>query len=258
MPSRWNTLWRKNEFLVGLTILGLCLFVGSVNSAFWSLPNLFDLLRSSVVLGIFALGALVVIVSGGIDVSFTAVAVLSMYITTKLLLAEGYSGPFLWICLLSCGIGLCLGLVNALFISAFRLPTLIVTLGTMSAFRGFLLAFIGSNHISVLTQAMVAFSQWDLCGKNARRCVSTACPSGALSLRGRAVHLGAIAVTSMLGREASTPSRRRGGSERVGFSLSPAFSSSSTATWAFWRVWEAASTRLSPAWPTPSTWWERR
>jgi simple sugar transport system permease protein len=220
MPSRWNTLWKKNEFLVGLTILGLCLFVGSVNSAFWSLPNLFDLLRSSIVLGIFALGALVVIVSGGIDVSFTAVAVLSMYITTKLLLAWEYSGPFLWICLLSCGIGLCLGLVNALFISAFRLPTLIVTLGTMSAFRGFLLAFIGSNHISVLPQAMVAFSQWDLLRGRTPDGVLYSLPGAVLFLFGAALFTWALLRYSMLGRGIYALGGDAVAAERVGFSLS--------------------------------------
>ena len=47
-------------------------------------------------------------------------------------------------------VGAGLGLVNAVFISWFRLPTLIVTLGTASLFRGFLLAFIGTAIVNEL------------------------------------------------------------------------------------------------------------
>ena len=46
--------------------------------------------------------------------------------------------------LLSAVIGIALGLVNALFISLFNLPTIIVTLGTSAIFE-FLLTFVGSS-----------------------------------------------------------------------------------------------------------------
>ena len=42
-------------------------------------------------------------------------------------------------------IGALLGAFNGLFIAGFGLPTLIVTLGTLSIFRGFLLTFVGSE-----------------------------------------------------------------------------------------------------------------
>ena len=42
-------------------------------------------------------------------------------------------------------IGALLGAFNGLFIAGFGLPTLIVTLGTLSIFRGFLLTFVGSR-----------------------------------------------------------------------------------------------------------------
>lgn len=155
-------LFLKNEFLVALTIIALSLVIGTVNHAFFSLANLFDILRSSVVMGIFAVGVLIVIISGGIDVSFTAIAVFSMYVTTKILIALNFQGPIAVALLLSAGIGLLLGLVNAALISSFKLPTLIVTLGTQSMYRGFMLAFIGSAYIIDIPQGMIRFSKLDL------------------------------------------------------------------------------------------------
>jgi simple sugar transport system permease protein len=66
------------------------------------------------------------------------------------------------ILMLSGLIGMTLGLFNAVFISFFRLPTLIVTLGTASIFRGFLLAFVGTSVITNLPQGMVRLSRMTL------------------------------------------------------------------------------------------------
>jgi simple sugar transport system permease protein len=136
--------------------------VGTINPAFLSLANIFDLLKSSVVMGLLAIGVLLVLVSVGIDVSFTAVAAFSMYVTCRILVAADFSGSFLVALVLAAAVGAGLGLVNAVFISWFRLPTLIVTLGTASVFRGFLLAFIGTAIINNLPDGMVRFSRWTI------------------------------------------------------------------------------------------------
>lgn len=158
----WKKLLSKNEFAVALVIAVLSLVIGLVNPAFFTVGNLFDLVRSSIVMGIFALGVLIVIISGGIDVSFTAVACFSMFVTAKILAPYNYQGTILLPFAMSAAIGLVLGLVNAVFISYFKLPTLIVTLGTQSMYRGFMLAFIGAMEITNLPPAMIAFSRFFL------------------------------------------------------------------------------------------------
>lgn len=155
----WKKLLTKNEFVVALTIVALSLVIGMVNPAFFTVGNLFDLIRSSIVTGLFALGVLIVIVSGGIDVSFTAVACMSMFVTAKLLVPYHFQGSILVPFAISATLGLILGLINAVFISFFKLPTLIVTLGTQSMYRGFMLAFIGAMEITNLPPAMIAFSR---------------------------------------------------------------------------------------------------
>jgi len=149
----------RNETLVALVILGFCGLATLSDPNFLSVTTLGDLLRASIVLGILAVAAMLVLVSGGIDVSFTAVAVSAMYMTTVFTLAQWPEMPWPLIFLLSVVIGACLGAINGIFIAGFGLPTLIVTLGTLSVFRGFLLTFVGSERISDLPPQMRDFSR---------------------------------------------------------------------------------------------------
>lgn len=157
-----NLKRRQHEIILAIVIALFSLSVGLTNPAFFSLDNTFDLLRSSIVIGILAIAVFVVLASGGIDVSFAAIATFCFYATTKVLLYSAGGGSVLAAFLISGSLGLLLGSVNAVFVSFFRLPTLIVTLGTMSLFRGLMLTFIGSDYITVLPDSLVAFSRWNL------------------------------------------------------------------------------------------------
>jgi simple sugar transport system permease protein len=156
-------LARTPELGVGLVLVVAMLVIGSINPAFWDASNLFSLLRANVITGILALGVLVVMLSGGIDVSFPAFAIAAMYLTIKGMIALGYDGvvvPFI----ASTLIGLCLGLVNALFVHKLRMIPLIVTLGTGTAVRGFLLGAVGASQINIdrMPPSLIAFARTDL------------------------------------------------------------------------------------------------
>lgn len=152
-------LLTRNETLVAVVIVVFCLVATVSDPNFFSVTTLSDLLRASIVLGILAIGCMLVLISGGIDVSFTAVAVSAMYITTKFSLAFWPEMPWYLIFSMSIVTGALLGLINGIFIAGFGLPTLIVTLGTLSVFRGFLLTFVGSDRISALPPDMREFSR---------------------------------------------------------------------------------------------------
>ena len=151
--------WTRNETLVAAVIVVFCLIASTSDPRFFSATTLTDLLRASIVLGIFAIGAMLVLISGGIDVSFTAIAVFAMYASTVLTLSIFPELPWYLIFSLSIVIGAALGALNGLLIARFALPTLIVTLGTLSVFRGSLLTFVGSDRISKLPPGMRDFSR---------------------------------------------------------------------------------------------------
>jgi simple sugar transport system permease protein len=149
----------RNETYLAAIILVYSILVSIVNPRFLSFETLFDILRGASGTAILALGVLVVLVSGGIDVSFTAVAISGGYIAARLMLATGIDNlPFAFA--VSCAVGLLLGAVNGLIIYFFRLPTLIATLGTSSVFFGMLTTFVGTHSINAgqLPKSLIDFS----------------------------------------------------------------------------------------------------
>lgn len=149
----------RNETLVALVILAFCVIATISSPGFLSMPTLTDLLRGGITLGIFAVAALLVLISGGIDVSFTAVAAFTMYVTAMMLNTWAPGVPWWGAIIIGMCVGGLLGSINGIFIAGFGLPTLIVTLGTLSIFRGFMLTFIGQKQITTLPPGMREFGR---------------------------------------------------------------------------------------------------
>ena len=145
-------------FTLALIVL-VCLIVGSLNPRFWQLATLFDVLRGSVVLGRFALGVLVVLAAGGLDVSFTAIAALTMYSITRLVIEHAPNLSITLIFMLGAGGGLLLGAINGILVHVLRAPSLIVTIGTQYVIRSLLLTFVGTALIINVPEAMESFGK---------------------------------------------------------------------------------------------------
>src|SRR5471030_1009964 len=88
---------RSHEFWLLVVVVIFCLGLGLATNSFLTLQNLFDLLTSNAFIGILAAGLLVVLVAGGIDISFTASASVAQYVTLTLALdyGLGWSAIFL-------------------------------------------------------------------------------------------------------------------------------------------------------------------
>ena len=140
---------RTPEAAVAVVLVVTALLIGTANPAFWGWGNLFGLLRSASVTGIMALGVLLVLVAGGIDVSFPAFAAAAMYLAVRAAVDWGWPGGAGALFLMAAGIGLLLGAANAWFVHTLRLVPLIVTLGTGAVVRGFLLGVVGTSVVNV-------------------------------------------------------------------------------------------------------------
>lgn len=195
-----SRIFARNEVLVGAILLAFIIFTSIVDPRFFSIGTLFDLMRNGLIMGIFAIGVLLVLISGGIDVSFTALAAFAMYATTKTLVTLGVGESILLAFLLAGTIGLALGMVNAFFVATMGLPTLIVTLGTLAAFRGALLTFVGSQLISNVPPGMRAFSRSVIVRGTTEGGVFYALPTAILVLLVVVVLTWAILYRTQLGR----------------------------------------------------------
>ena len=125
----------RHETMLFIIMIIFGLTVNAINPAFLRAENLFDILKTSSITGMMALGVMIVMISGGIDISFTAIATVSMSVTVRLLMALD-TGNIVVAFLVAGIVGVLLGCVNGLLIYRFKLPTLIVTLGTSNIFHG--------------------------------------------------------------------------------------------------------------------------
>ena len=102
MHDLFQRLKRRHEFWLASVIAVLVVYLSIATQGFLTLQNLFDLLTSYAFLGILAAGLLVVLISGGIDISFTATASIAQYVT--MLLANKYGLNWFLVFALAIGI----------------------------------------------------------------------------------------------------------------------------------------------------------
>jgi simple sugar transport system permease protein len=129
-------LFQRTELLLALLIVLLGIGFAIANPKFATVGNMLDLIKSYSFLGILSVGVLVVLLSGGIDISFTAIAQVAQYATVALILQFG--GNLGTAFLVSCCIGLLLGSANGLLIHFIRIPPIIATIGTLNLYYGVL------------------------------------------------------------------------------------------------------------------------
>ena len=134
----------KTEKILLLIIFLYSVSVAIVNPAFLNPDTAFDLIRSASRDIILAMGLLLIMMSGGIDISFMAIALFGGYVSTYIFINLGISNIYLTF-LLSSSIGVLLGLFNACLISYLKLPAFIITLGTMNLFHGFMALLVGTK-----------------------------------------------------------------------------------------------------------------
>ena len=105
---------------------------------FLTLQNLLDLTETYAVTGIFALGLFVVLVTGGIDISFAAVASVVQYIIASLFVQFGFDNAPLSI-VLAIGCGMLFGVINAVLIYWLRIVSIIITISMQALLFGMLM-----------------------------------------------------------------------------------------------------------------------
>lgn len=146
-------LFSHHESFVALAILIFALVITIINPSFFTLQNIFDLLKSYALMGTFAVGVLFVLISGGIDISFTAIATITGYVIAVLLLQNGEQLNIVSVFAIAGVLGSLLGAVNALIIYTFNIPSIITTIATLNIYYGIL---------TVLSQGkwLYGFPEW--------------------------------------------------------------------------------------------------
>jgi len=130
--------------LVGGVAVGLFLFASILVPNFFQLLNMLNLVTNNWAVISLGVGVTFLLVSGNFDLSVGGIVALSGVVAVWLAQSAGGANPLstglgfpYWLAVLGALAGaLAIGAANALFVVRFRIPSIIVTLGTMMLARG--------------------------------------------------------------------------------------------------------------------------
>lgn len=153
----WQQLLKHREALLGAVIVLMVAAIGSRVPSFVGPNNLVEIFNDTAILIILALGQMMVLLTKGIDLSMAANLALTGMIVA--LLNFHYPAIPVWtLLLLATGLGLVMGMINGLLVWKLGIPAIVVTLGTMSIYRGiiFLLSEGGWINAHQMSPAFLA------------------------------------------------------------------------------------------------------
>jgi simple sugar transport system permease protein len=131
-----------------------CVIAAIRQPAFLSPATLINLCRAGIFTMCFAICEMVVIISGGIDVSFPAIGCVAMYVPMYMYNnGMGVDSVFFFfgVAIL---IGLAFGILNGVLVAILKLPPLIATLATSSVASGGLIMLLGTREFTTLPPSL--------------------------------------------------------------------------------------------------------
>ncbi len=145
MRKLFAAVFGRTETALLVAILATAIVFSFSSPYFLTFSNFVNLIEAYSVMTILAAGVFVVLVSGGIDVSFTATAAATQYVAAYLIVQLDYpAAPAL---ALAAILGVALGCVNALLTYYLRVVSIIVTIATSSIYYAFLIYFTNAEEI---------------------------------------------------------------------------------------------------------------
>ena len=131
-------------------VLALVIVVGATtidNHLFLSATSVQQLLSGAAIVALLAIGETIVVVTRNVDLSIGSVLGISAY-AVGVLYQHHPHVPLVLVFLLALGIGVSCGIVNGAIVTVARVPSLVVTLGTLYIIRGIDGAWAGGNQVN--------------------------------------------------------------------------------------------------------------
>ena len=131
---------RNNGLLIAFAVL--LIIAAIITPSMYSVTSIMNMLQNNAVYMLLAVGMMMVIITGGIDLSVASTLGLSGVICSSLMSKNNQVPSFLWVLLGICVGALC-GALNGFGVGYLKMVPMIATLGTMYIYRGF--AFMASG-----------------------------------------------------------------------------------------------------------------
>ena len=137
-----------------LALLAACAFFASQSDRFLTGGNLSLVLQQVMVVGVIAIGQTLVILTAGIDLSCGMVMALGGIVMTKFATELGLAPPLA--VLAGIGVTTLFGFINGLLVTRIKLPSFIVTLGTLNIAFAITQLYSNSQTVTDLPPMMTA------------------------------------------------------------------------------------------------------
>jgi rhamnose transport system permease protein len=148
---------RQRELSLVAVMVVLGAFVFTQAPQLLSASNLTQVTAHASIIAVAAVGEAIVVLTRNVDLSIEAMIGLVAFAVADLLATQTIGAPVAIAA--GIGLGLVLGIVNGVLVAFFRVPAIIATLGTLSAYRGLTLLIAGGKQIT-LTQLPAGYTDW--------------------------------------------------------------------------------------------------
>ena len=157
--GRVARLFAQREIWVLALLVATVLVAGAVNRRFWSWENARDILHNAAPAVIAGCGMTLVIVTGEIDISVGSLLGL-MAVVMGVLTSSEYLSQGAWAAVIApLAVGAAAGLLNGLLVTFGRVPSIIVTLGMLTALRGLTQLIMQGHSIRGIPMSLRWFGQ---------------------------------------------------------------------------------------------------
>lgn len=148
MTKRLSALGRAREFGILLALALVIIAATTNNSNFLFSPDGWrDLLLTPSILVLVAVGQAIVLITRNVDLSVGSVMGLTAYLTGRLFI-DVPGIPIVVVVVAAVVFGGLLGLINGALVAFAKVPAMVITLGTLYAYRGINVLWTGSDRVN--------------------------------------------------------------------------------------------------------------
>ena len=145
--SAWTSILAHREIGLVAAMLAVIIPVAFINPRIFSAANMTTVAMDAALLMVVTLAQMLVLVTRNIDLSVASVIGLAAYGSASVMQGNPDIGIIAGVAA-ACGIGMLCGLFNGAVVTFGRVPAIVVTLGTLSVFRGLNNLWAGGKQIS--------------------------------------------------------------------------------------------------------------
>ncbi len=146
-PLKLEYFIKTREISIVLFIVSFFIIIGLINPTFVHPKTINRIVLGGLILLFVTMGEILVIITGGIDISVGSILGLSAAIGGSLL-NRGFSLPV--VILVTLAVGIAAGSINGIVIGFGELPAILMTLGTMGIYRALMRIYTGGRWIQTI------------------------------------------------------------------------------------------------------------